>query len=162
MEKKTYLTFILGKEFFAVNVANVLEVLEHRFITPVPQAPEHIMGIINFRGDILPVLNTRMLFGLPNKSEEFLDYIIVFDMSSNENKLLIAATADAVRDVIEVTDEEIKPVPEMGISYNAKYISGVIQHNEKFILLLNAHKVLSISDLDLIVGNDEKQLTINN
>lgn len=146
MEKQTFLTFLLGKEYFAVNVIKVLEVLERQYITRVPQAPAHILGIINFRGDILPVVDTRYKFNLPSQNEDEKNYIIIYDVSTADSKIIIAATADAVKDVIEIADDEIKPVPEMGISYNAKYISGAIRRHEEFILLLDIEKVFSLSD----------------
>ncbi|HEY4786233.1 MAG TPA: chemotaxis protein CheW [Bacteroidales bacterium] len=150
MNKQTFLTFLLGRECFAVNVVKVLEVLEKQYITQVPQAPAHILGIINFRGDILPVVDTRQKFNLPSLSIEDKTFIIVYDVSDEANKIIIAATADAVKDVIEISDDEIKPVPEMGISYNVKYISGAVRRNEEFILLLDIEKVFSLSDKETI------------
>ena len=148
MEKQTFLTFLLGQEYFAVNVNKVLEVLEKQHITKVPQTPDHILGIVNFRGDILPVVDTRLKFNLAATNLEEKNFIIVFDISKDGNKFIIAATADAVKDVIEIADDEIKPVPEMGISYNAKYIAGAVRRQETFILLLDIEKVFSLSDAE--------------
>jgi purine-binding chemotaxis protein CheW len=150
MEKQTFLTFLLGKEYFAVNVDKVLEVLEQQHITTVPQTPDHILGIINFRGDILPVVDTRLKFNLPSLGLEEKNFIIVFDISNEAGKFMIAATADAVKDVIEIANDEIKTVPEMGIRYNAKYITGVIRRDENFILLLEVEKIFSISDAESV------------
>ncbi len=146
MENSTYLTFLIGKEYFAVNVTKVLEVLQHQSITLIPKTPEHILGIINFRGEILPVVDTKLKFNLKNDGEES-KIIIVFDIEHNETKSIIAATADAVKDVIEVADSEIKPVPEMGIRYNSNYLSGAIRRDENFILLLNIEKIFSTTEL---------------
>lgn len=148
MENQTYLTFVLGREVFAVNVINVLEVLEQQQITPVPRAPEHILGIINFRGEILPVVNTRSKFKLPSQDDNYKNYVIVYILGEGEQRFSIAATADAVKDVIEVNPEEIKPVPEMGISYDTRYITGVIRRDEKFILLLNTEKLFLQSEVE--------------
>jgi len=148
MEKQTFLTFLLGQEYFAVNVNKVLEVLEKQHITKVPQTPDHILGIVNFREDILPVVDTRLKFNLAATNLEEKNFIIVFDISKDGNKFIIAATADAVKDVIEIADDEIKPVPEMGISYNAKYIAGAVRRQETFILLLDIEKVFSLSDAE--------------
>ena len=150
MEKQTFLTFLLGQENFAVDVRKVLEVLEKQHITKVPQTPEHILGILNFRGDILPVIDTRHKFNLTSTDIEEKNFVIVFDISSESNKIIIAATADAVKDVIEISDDEIKPVPEMGIRYNVKYISGAIRRDEEFILLLDIDKVFLLSDKEAI------------
>lgn len=160
MEKQTFLTFLLGRECFAVNVTKVLEVLEKQNITAVPQTPEHILGIINFRGDILPVVNTRLKFNLPAHDIDEKNFVIVFDVSTEVKKTIIAATADAVKDVIEISDDEVKPVPEMGISYNIKYISGAIRRNEEFILLLDIEKVFSHADketADIVSASETNQ-----
>ncbi len=154
MERETFLTFVLGKEIFAVNVVYVLEVLEQQQITQVPKTPEHIMGIINFRGEILPVVNTRRKFKLPDKDESLKNYVIVYEIGTDEQKFSVAATADAVKDVIEINHDEIKPVPEMGINYDAKYLAGVIRRNEAFIMLLDVAKVFSISDSETIKQNE--------
>jgi purine-binding chemotaxis protein CheW len=147
MEKSTYLTFLLGKEYFAVNVNYVLEVLQHQQITAVPQTPGHILGIINFRGDILPVIDTRRKFNLTVDENGKKPIIIVFEVTSESQTITIAATADSVKDVIEVEPDEIKPVPEMGLSYNAKLISGAIRRADIFIMMLDIEKVFSINDL---------------
>jgi purine-binding chemotaxis protein CheW len=149
MEKETFLTFVLGKELFAVNVKNVLEVLEQQQITRVPKAPEHILGIINFRGEILPVVNTHCKFNLAVKDNMFMNYAVVYDIGEGDQHFTIAATADGVKDVIEISPDEIKPVPEMGISFNSQFMAGVIRRNEVFILLINPEKVFSMSDTEI-------------
>jgi purine-binding chemotaxis protein CheW len=150
MEKETYLTFKLGQEFFAVSVANVLEVLEKQQITPVPRAPEHILGIINFRGNILPVVDTREKFNLSASETDLNCILIVFEMGTDENHFSIAATADAVKDVIEISRDEIKPIPEMGLRYDTQFIRGAVRREESFILLLETDKVFSLSDAEVI------------
>ena len=149
MEKQTFLTFKLGLEYFAVNVIKVLEVLERQQITRVPQTPAHILGILNFRGEILPVINTRCKFNLPSHDREDKNLIIVYDISTETHKLIIAATADSVKDVIEIDPSEIKPVPEMGLSYDTRYIAGVIRRNDTFILLIHPDKVFSVTDAEV-------------
>ena len=150
MKKQTLLTFLLGQEYFAVNVTKVLEVLEKQQITKVPQTPGYILGIINFRGEILPVVDMRQKFNLPSQGEDEKNNVIVYDISNDTNKLIFAATADTVKDVIEISESEIKPVPEMGISYNAKYISGAIRQKDDFILLLDIEKVFSLTEAESV------------
>lgn len=146
METSTYLTFLIGKEYFAVNVNKVLEVLQHQNITLIPKTPEHILGIINFRGEILPVIDTKLKFNIKEDDVES-QIIIVYEIENNETKSIIAATADSVKDVIEITHSEIKPVPEMGIRYNSNFLSGAIRRDENFILLLDIEKIFSTKDL---------------
>lgn len=146
MGNGTYLTFLIGSEFFAVNVTMVLEVLQHQNITHIPKAPEQILGIINFRGEVLPVVDTRLKFNL-HEEEHTNKIVIVYEVEVDGVKRLIAATADSVKDVIEIDQADVKPVPEMGISYNSNYLSGVILRDGIFILLLNVEKIFSASEL---------------
>lgn len=148
MKKETYLTFVLGEELFAVNVNNVLEVLEQQRITRVPNAPGHVLGIINFRGEIVPVINTRFKFKLDTTDKEK-NYIIIFIIGTGESQYSISAIADGVRDVIEISPDEIKPVPDMGINYKSGYLAGVIKRNDEFILLIQPEKVFSHSEAEI-------------
>lgn len=148
----TFLTLVLGNETFAVDVAKVLEVLQSRQITAIPKTPKHVLGIINFRGEILPVIDARKKFGI-QPSDEQKHIVIVFELDNNNKKSLIAATADTVKDVIQIDDSEIKSVPELGLSYESNYILGAIHRNDDFILLLNIEKVFSeeeIASLNII------------
>ncbi len=157
MEKDTYLTFTLGKELFAVNVKNVLEVIEQQQITKVPKAPGHILGIMNFRGEILPVVNTRHKFNL-NGNLELLNYlVIVYIIESEEQEYCVAATADAVNDVIEISADQIKTVPDMGISYDSHFIAGAAKIDEEYVLFIHPEKVFSILTDDI----SKKNVAIN-
>jgi purine-binding chemotaxis protein CheW len=149
MEKETYLTFVLGRELFAVNVKNVLEVLEQQQITRVPKAPDHILGIINFRGDILPVVNTHMKFGFAESETTVKPYVIVYDLTRDNHRYIVAATADGVKDVIEVLPDEIKTVPEMGITYDARFLQGAIMRHDRFVLLVHPDRLFSVSDVEI-------------
>ncbi len=143
----TYLKFKLDKESFAVSVANVLEVLQKQNITKIPKTPPHILGILNFRGDIVPVVDsrTKFAFGKLTESEKFI--VIVFEYTDfNSKKKLIAATADAVSDVLTFPDEEIKNVPEFGLSFDPSFVSGAVRIKEEFVLLLNIENVFSSSE----------------
>jgi purine-binding chemotaxis protein CheW len=150
MESNTYLTFLLGNEYFAVNVNQVLEVLERQNITRIPRVPDYVLGIINFRGEILPVIDMRQKFNLPPSNLDEKNFIIIYDILINGKQTTIAATADSVNDVIEISQEEIKTVPEMGIDYNTKFITGAIRRKENFILLLSVDKIFMQTDAEIL------------
>lgn len=151
METETYLTFILGTEYFAVSVDNVLEVLERQQITPVPEAPLHLMGIINFRGEILSVINMHFRFDLPLPDENELErLLIVIETKDNNNNYTIAATADKVKDVIVINPELIKPLPEVGIKYNTQYIKGTCKVGEHFIMIIKTEKVFALAEQEQV------------
>lgn len=152
MAKETYLTFLLENDLFAVNVNNVLEVLEQQYISRVPKAPDHILGITNFRGQILPVIDTRCKFRMPPKDPAMKNYVIVYEINHESQQLIVSATADGVKDVIEVDTEDLNPVPEMGLDYDSRFISGVLHLNDRFILVIKPEKLFSIKDIEF----DEK------
>jgi len=142
----TYLTFMLGDESFAVPVTNVLEVLQKQVITRVPKTSPQILGIINFRGEIVPVFDMRLKFNQSVENKEQARIMVVFEIKDGDDSTTLVATADAVKDVIEIKHDEIKPVPELGLDYDNRFISGAIPRNDSFILLLNIEKVFTASD----------------
>lgn len=153
----TYLSFIVGEELYAVNVNKVLEVLDKQYITRVPNAPEYIKGIINFRGEIVPVFESRSKFNLPARSETLSHVVIVFDLSKDNDVFRLGAIVDKVKDVISIDDIDIKPVPVMSKEFNTEFLNGIFKQNEKFIMLLNVEKVFSGEELSAIKDSNALQ-----
>jgi purine-binding chemotaxis protein CheW len=149
MEKETYLIFVLDNDWFAVKVANVLEVLEQQQISRVPKAPEGILGITNFRGQILPVVNTRYKFNMDSGELSEKYYVIVYEIHREERQFVVSATADGVKDVIEIDTAEINPVPDMGLNYDARFLSGVVTRNDRFILIIKPELLFSLKDTEV-------------
>ncbi|MCW3805220.1 chemotaxis protein CheW [Plebeiibacterium marinum] len=148
--KESYLLFKLQDELFAVSVHKVLEIIEtgeEHTITALPKAPEAISGVVNFRGNVIPVVNTRLKFDLVDYSENEKFVVIVLSLNFNNQDNIIGAQSDKVVDVIEISEEEIKPVPEVGQSYNSNYIHGVIHRNGKFIMLINLEEVMASREI---------------
>jgi purine-binding chemotaxis protein CheW len=141
--KNVFLSFKLGKETFAVSVNKVLEVLQKQHITEIPDLPKYIKGVINFRGDILPVFDARLKFNLEIPDNDIQNVIIVFDLATENKKTRIGGVVDGVKDVLPFEESEIKPVPELGLKYNADYIKGMIKMGENFIMVLDIDKVFS-------------------
>ncbi len=146
----TYLSFIICGELFAVNVSKVLEVLQKENITKVPNAPDYIKGIINFRGEVVPVFESRTKFNLAERGINETFVIIVLDLSSENDEFRIGAIVDKVQDVISISDEEIKPVPAMSKDFNTDFLQGIFKLREKFIMLLDVEKVFTGSELNNI------------
>jgi purine-binding chemotaxis protein CheW len=146
----TYLSFKICNELFAVSVDNVLEVLEKQKITPVPNAPKFILGIINFRGEVVPVIDTWSIFNLPDRIPGSSSVIIVFDLTQKGQNLFFGALVDKVNDVIPVDNLDIKPVPAMNKEFNASFLQGIFKMNNDFIMLLDAEKLFSGDELSTI------------
>ncbi len=155
-KKDAFLSFKIDNEVFAVTVHKVLEVLQKQEITIVPKAMEYVVGVINFRGEILPVIETREKFNMP-KRESDIYVIIVLELEIDDEEVILGAVADSVRDVLEILPDEIKQVPKMGSTYNADFIKGMIRRDEQFIMLINIDKVFSVDDVELVknIGSDE-------
>lgn len=147
---RTYLSFIICNDHYAVNVAKVLEVLQEEHITPVPNAPDYIKGIINFRGDVVPVFETRVRFNLPDRNSDESYNIIVLDVSEGADMFRLGAVVDKVKDVISIDDADIKPVPVMSKEFNTDFLQGIYKLNNEFIMLLNVEKVFSGTEIQTI------------
>jgi purine-binding chemotaxis protein CheW len=146
--KNTYLSFIIGDELYAVNVFKVLEVLEKQSISRVPNAPHYIKGIVNFRGDIVPVFESRDKFNLSARPDSASYVIIVLDLSKDSEQFRIGAIVDKVKDVLEIDDKDIKAVPTMSKEFNTKFLHGIYKLENKFILLLDVEKVFTDEEVN--------------
>ncbi len=161
MNKKhteSYLTFKLQGELFAVSVHKVLEIIEtgeEHAITCLPKAHPSIAGVVNFRGNVIPVVDTRMKFDLEPYTKQQKFVVIVLNLFINNTNQFVGAKADKVVDVIEVTKEEIKPIPEVGQGYNSEFIQGVIHRNGQFIMLLNLEAAMSTDEIIQIKTEEE-------
>ena len=139
---------------FAVNVSNVLEVLQKQHITHVPNAPEYIRGIINFRGDVVPVFESRNKFNLPPRKTESSFVVIVFDLTKDSDVFRVGAIVDKVKDVITIEDFDIKPVPPMSKDFNTDFLKGIFKLKSDFIMLLNVEKVFTGEELKVLKDTD--------
>lgn len=164
-QKNTFLSFNIGKEIFAVTVKKVLEVLQTQHVTEIPNVPDFIKGVINFRGNIIPVVETRSKFNMPTRDDEDKYVIIVFVLELKDKKIIIGAKADNVRDVIAIEDNQIQEVPDLGINYNTDFLAGMLKREAGYIMILNIDSVFSTNEL-IILNEDigeavEKKLETN-
>ena len=146
--QNSYLTFKLGKEEFAANVKNVLNILEYTRITEVPKAPEYMKGVINLRGEVLPVIDTRIKFGMSPAEIDSNTCIIVTEIQMDKEEVRIGALVDSVQQVLEIEENQIEPCPTIGNQYNSEFISGMVVDNDKFIMILNINKVFSQEEIE--------------
>lgn len=148
--KNTFLSFRIGTETFAVNVSKVLEVLQKQHVTVIPNTPEYIVGVFNFRGNIIPVIETRVKFNLPKRAANEKYVIIVFDLQIEGKRSVIGAIADSVRDVISFDEEKIQDVPELGVNYNTEFLTGMLKAEKGFTMILDIDKVFSKDEVSIM------------
>ncbi|MCK5535648.1 MAG: purine-binding chemotaxis protein CheW [Bacteroidales bacterium] len=149
MEKQieSFLSFGLSDENFAISVHKVLEVLEKQKVSRIPKTPAYIEGVINFRGEILPVIKTREKFNMPSQAHDEKYVIIVLELDINDKKVILGAVADEVRDVLEIDKNEIKDVPEIGTDYDTSFLDGMLKVEDNFLMFLNVDKIFSENEI---------------
>jgi purine-binding chemotaxis protein CheW len=144
----SYLSFKLGDETFAANVSKVLNILEMTKITKVPKAPDYMKGVINLRGTVLPLVDTRIKFGLTATEFTVNTCILVLDIKIGEDSLQVGGLVDAVQEVLEIEPQQILPPPNIGSKYHSEFISGMYKASEEqFIMILDMDKVFSADEL---------------
>jgi purine-binding chemotaxis protein CheW len=143
-----YLTFALGDEKFAIPVDHVQEVVEFGQVTKVPNAPIYMLGIVNLRGRVLPLLDTRLKLGLTATSLTQKSRIMILDIQTAEDKnYQIGAMVDFAREVIEIDDTEIYDAPEFENLKSSAPITGLINNHGDITMIMDITKVFSMNDL---------------
>ena len=154
----SYLSFKLGDEEFAAHASKVLNILELTKITTVPRAPEYMKGVINLRGTVLPVVDTRIKFGMTPTEYTANTCIIVMDIVVDNEAIQLGALVDAVQAVIEINPNQIMPAPSIGSKYQSQFIEGVTSIDDKFVMILDMDAIFSTDDLtSLMEGTAEGQ-----
>lgn len=149
-KNNSYLSFRLDKEQFSLEVKHVINILEMVKITKVPKAPDFMVGVINLRGSVLPVIDLRLKFNLPKIQITKNTCILVLDVKINGKVLQIGSLVDSVEEVFEYNDDKILPPPALGEQYRSEFISGLIEKDELFIMIIDINKVFSINDINVL------------
>ncbi|MDD9912734.1 MAG: chemotaxis protein CheW [Alphaproteobacteria bacterium] len=149
-----FLTFTLQEETYGVDILKVQEIRGWSEPTPIPNAPEFIRGVMNLRGEIVPILDMRRRFQMDETS--FTKYTVIVVVNVRERT--IGMTVDAVSDVMDITVEDMKDAPDFGTSIDASFIRGLAASEEKMVILLDIDAMLQsceLVDLDKIVEKTE-------
>lgn len=147
-----YLTFKLADELYAINVANIKEVLGVPRLTRVPRMPEFMRGVINLRGNVIPVLDLKMKFGLGETKASDDTSIIVTEVGNifsdgDEENFTIGIFSDIVQNVVAIEPSMIEPPPKIGVSIDTEFIVGMGRIDDDFVIILNIDKMLSEAEL---------------
>lgn len=155
-----YLTFRIDAEVFAANVGKVLEILEVPGITRVPRSPEYMRGVINLRGNVLPVIDSRIKFGMNIAEDTVNTCIVVMLVEYQQEELKIGVLVDAVQEVMEI--DAIDPPPAIQQNAANDFISGVGKVNDQFIMILDVDRVFSTSEKTALSGMEEQDEELAN
>ena len=143
----SYLTFKIGDEVFASHVAHVNNILEVTRITKVPKTPDYMKGVINLRGSVLPLIDTRIKFGMPPTEFTSNTCILVLDIQVQKDLVKLGILVDSVQEVIEIDEKDILPPPNIGMNINTDFINGMFKMEDEFIMILNMDLIFSTEDL---------------
>lgn len=142
-----YLTFTLADEEYGIGILKVKEIIGMIAITTVPQTPPHIKGVINLRGKVIPVIDLRLKFGLPDMEYTERTCIIVIEIAKENGNILIGILVDSVSEVLNIKGADIEETPNFGTSLNTDYILGMAKTGGKIKILLDIDRVMNADDI---------------
>ncbi len=141
-----FLTFVLGKEEYGIEILRVREIIGLMDITTVPQTPGYMKGVINLRGKVIPVIDLRLKFSMPEEEHTQETCVVVVEV----NNTSIGIIVDSVSEVLEIKSGEIEEAPSFGQGIDTDYIMGMGKVKEKIIILLDIEEVLSPEELEMV------------
>jgi purine-binding chemotaxis protein CheW len=144
-----YLTFKLDNEVFAVDVAKVREILDYTHATKVPGTPDFMRGVINVRGNVVPVADMRLKFGLSRTEKTVDTCIVILEMASEDDLTVLGALVDSVQEVFELEASLIDPPPKIGTGWRTEFIKGIGRHNDELLIVLDIDRVFSSDEAAL-------------
>lgn len=142
-----YLTFALGQEEFGLEILKVREIIGYMGITAVPKMPYYVKGVINLRGQIIPVIDLRVKFEMEEVNITEQSCIIVVEITCDDHKSLTGIIVDYVQEVLDISAQQIEEAPQFGSSVDTKFILGMGKVGDSVKILLDINKVLVESSL---------------
>lgn len=148
-----YLTFMLAQEIYAVSILNIKEIIDFGHLTEVPMMPEFVRGVINLRGRVVPVIDLLARFGKGATPIAKRTCIVIVETDANDQTLKsqdLGIIVDAVNEVVNIESQDIEPPPSFGTGIRPDFIAGMIKRNNRFNIVLNVKRVLSVEEMTAI------------
>jgi purine-binding chemotaxis protein CheW len=149
-DSREFLSFVLGDEHYALDIMSVKEIRGYENVTKIANAPAFIKGVINLRGDIVPIVDLRLKFNVGEATYNEFTIVIMLNVAQR----IVGIVVDAVSDVIRLADDEIRPPPEFGVAFDSRYLLGLVAIEDHMVILVNIERLISSDELGLI----EKQI----
>jgi purine-binding chemotaxis protein CheW len=140
------LVFVLGKEEYGVDILKVQEIRGYEKVTPIPSAPDYLKGVVNLRGAIVPVIDMRVKFRLPEVRYDSFTVVVILRIAGRT----IGIVVDGVSDVVRFAESEVKPAPQLGALVDASFLDGVATQEDRMVLLVDIERLLSSGELNLL------------
>jgi purine-binding chemotaxis protein CheW len=149
-ETNQYLTFTLADEDFALDIGKVREVLDYTTITKVPRMPAYLRGVINLRGNVVPVIDLRYKLGMGGVEQTVDTCIVIVEILIDNELTPMGALADSVKEVVDLNPDQISPPPKLGVRINNEFLRGMGNRDDRFLMILDIDKVLTADELDVV------------
>jgi purine-binding chemotaxis protein CheW len=146
-----YLTFALGKDTFAVDIAPIREIIEYPGLTEIPMTPDFLRGVINLRGSVVPVIDLSVRFGRGLTAIGRRTCVVIIEIPIEDGYHALGILVDGVNEVLEAEDGQIESRPEFGMGIRADFVNGMIRLDGRFIIILDIAQVLSSDELLALV-----------
>ncbi len=150
-----YLTFIMAEEEYGVDILRVQEIRGWDSATPIPNTPAYIRGVINLRGVIVPIVDLRERFGIDTIDYGPTTVVIVLRVEGSEKERIMGIVVDAVSDVYNVKEGEMKPAPDFGSVVSIGFVRGLVTIDEKMIIMLEIDQMLSDQEMGVVLDDDD-------
>ena len=155
INESQFLTFELKGDVYGLGILHIKEILQFSSVTRVPMVPDFVRGVINLRGNVVPVIDLNVRFGAGRSEVGKRTCIVILEIRAGDDRMDVGIMVDAVNEVLDIAPNDIEPPPPFGANIRTDYISGMGQVGENFIVLLNPDSVLSLSELTLLEGLTE-------
>ena len=158
-EAKEFLTITLDNEQFALDINKVSEVLDLTTITRVPRMPEFVLGVINLRSNVVPVIDLRQKLGMAPGERTKESCIVIVELEIEGEATKMGALTDSIDDVMGIDPEQIAPPPKMGTNLKPEFLQGMVRQNEeeKFLIILDIEMILSSEELAVVKKVSEQE-----
>ena len=143
-----FLTFALGSEEFGVDILKVKEIRGYDAVTRLPDAPDYIKGVINLRGTIVPVVDMRLKFRLERAEYTALTVMIVLNVADR----VVGMVVDSVSDVVQLSAEQVRAVPEIGATIDRQFLTGIGTLDERMLILLDIERLMASTEMGLVTA----------
>lgn len=144
-EQQEFLSFVLSDEHYALDITCVKEIRGYEPVTKIANAPPFIKGVINLRGDIVPIIDLRLKFEVGEASYNEFTIVIMLNVLDR----IVGIVVDGVSDVIRLTADDIRPPPEFGVAFDSKYLQGLASIEQNMVILVNIESLISSNELGL-------------
>lgn len=141
-----FLTFMLGQEEYGIDIMKVQEIRPYEAVTAIANTPAFIKGVINLRGNIVPIVDLRLKFGMADVKYDGATVVIILNIAGR----VVGVVVDGVSDVVVLTSEQIKPAPEFGSAFDTRYLLGLGTVDARMLILVDIERLMTSGDMELI------------